>query len=70
MPRTARDQSATGIYHVMIRGINRQDIFETPEDYRKFIETLASLREAAMGTGTEVNPESWTQLKGSNETYI
>ena len=24
----------------MIRGINRQDIFETPEDYRKFIETL------------------------------
>ena len=45
MPRTAKDQSATGIYHVMIRGINRQDIFETPEDYRKFIETLASLRE-------------------------
>ncbi len=40
MPRTARDQSATGIYHVMIRGINRQDIFEAPEDYRKFIETL------------------------------
>ena len=35
MPRTARDQSATGIYHVMIRGINRQDIFEAPEDYRK-----------------------------------
>ena len=32
MPRTARDQSATGIYHVMIRGINRQDIFEAPED--------------------------------------
>ena len=29
----------------MIRGINRQDIFETPEDYRTFIETLASLRE-------------------------
>ena len=26
MPRTARDQSATGIYHVMIRGINRQDM--------------------------------------------
>ena len=39
MPRKAREESATGIYHVMIRGINRQDIFETPEDYRKFIET-------------------------------
>ena len=23
-----------------------------------------------IGTGGEVNPESWTQLKGSNETYI
>ena len=33
------------IYHVMIRGINRQDIFDAPEDYRKFIETLASLKE-------------------------
>ena len=22
------------------------------------------------GTGTEVNPESWTQLKGSNEKRI
>ena len=22
------------------------------------------------GTGTEVNPESWTQLKGSNEKGI
>ena len=45
MPRTAREQSATGIYHVMIRGINRQDIFEDTEDYRKFIEVLVSLRE-------------------------
>jgi hypothetical protein len=24
--------------------------------------------QVVMGTGTEVNPESWTQLKGSNET--
>ena len=32
MPRKARDQSATGIYHVMIRGINRQDIFEATLD--------------------------------------
>lgn len=45
MPRTAREQSATGIYHVMIRGINRQDIFEDTEDHRQFIEVLASLRE-------------------------
>ena len=45
MPRTARKQSDTGIYHVMIRGINRQDIFDEPEDYQMFIKTLASLRD-------------------------
>ena len=27
MPRTGRKHSGTGIYHVMLRGINRQDIF-------------------------------------------
>ena len=32
MPRQERLQSATGIYHVMLRGINRQDIFEDDED--------------------------------------
>jgi hypothetical protein len=33
MPRIGREQSVTGIYHVMLRGINRQDIFEEAEDY-------------------------------------
>ncbi len=32
MPRKAREQSKTNIYHVMIRGINRQTIFEDNED--------------------------------------
>ena len=32
MPRTGRKHSATGIYHVMLRGINRQDIFEEPHE--------------------------------------
>ena len=33
MPRQARKLSRTGVYHVMLRGINRQDIFEDDEDY-------------------------------------
>ena len=37
MPRQARKTSGTGIYHVMLRGINRQDIFEDDEDYMKFL---------------------------------
>jgi hypothetical protein len=28
MPRRARKTRSTGIYYVMLRGINRQDIFE------------------------------------------
>ena len=37
MPRRLREHSVTGIYHVMLRGINRQDIFECPNDYFLFI---------------------------------
>ena len=37
MTRRPRSNSATGIHHVMLRGINRQIIFEDDEDYRKFL---------------------------------
>lgn len=45
MPRIGRLKSGTGIYHVMLRGINRQDIFEEPEDYWAFIKILAAVQE-------------------------
>ena len=37
MPRNARQKSTTDVYHVMLRGINRQSIFEDEEDYRRFL---------------------------------
>ena len=40
MPRQARVSSGTGIYHVMMRGINHQNIFEEQEDYYQFLNTL------------------------------
>jgi len=40
MPRNARKKSVSGIYHVMLRGINRQVIFEDNEDRSKFIQVL------------------------------
>lgn len=40
MPRQAREKSCTRIYHIMMRGINRQTIFEDDEDRVKFIETI------------------------------
>ena len=43
MPRQPRTSSGTGIYHVMLRGINRQDIFEEQEDYQQFLIRLHNL---------------------------
>ena len=43
MARPLRVISSTGIYHVMLRGINRQIIFEFPIDYLKFIDLLYSM---------------------------
>ena len=40
MPREARIKSESGIYHVMVRGINRQTIFEDDEDCEKYLQCL------------------------------
>lgn len=40
MPRQARELSQSGIYHIMIRGINRQNIFEDDEDRERLINTI------------------------------
>ena len=45
MARSAREKSASGIYHVMVRGINRQDIFFDDEDYQRFLETMKRVKE-------------------------
>jgi REP element-mobilizing transposase RayT len=44
MPRVARIKSKSKIYHIMIRGINQQNIFSVDEDYKKFIAILAKYR--------------------------
>lgn len=45
MPRSARKKSNSGIYHIMLRGINRQQIFEDEEDNQHFLETLLKYKE-------------------------
>ncbi len=45
MPRTSRIKSKSGIYHVVMRGINRQIIFGDEEDNLKFIQTLQKYKE-------------------------
>lgn len=45
MPRTARIKSESGIYHIIMRGINRQILFEDEEDCTKFIQVLQRYKE-------------------------
>jgi putative transposase len=40
MSRCAREKSKSGIYHIIIRGINRQSLFEDDEDREKLISIL------------------------------
>ena len=47
MPRVARRMSGSKIYHVMLRGLNRQTIFEDDEDYRFFLSVLDTCRESS-----------------------
>lgn len=60
MPRQPRTESGTGIFHVMMRGINHQNIFEDEEDNYQFINTLDRMR---VRYDDEGNP------CGSNCTY-
>ncbi len=41
MPRVARRKSESNIYHVMVRGINQQNIFVDEEDNLKYLDLLA-----------------------------
>jgi REP element-mobilizing transposase RayT len=45
MPRTSRVGSKTGIYHVLTRGINRQDIFIDDEDKSSYLDRLSRYKE-------------------------
>ena len=44
MARQARQKSESGIYHVMLRGINHQRIFEDEEDAAKFMDLLSNYK--------------------------
>ncbi|MBR5066626.1 MAG: transposase [Lachnospiraceae bacterium] len=40
MPRVAREKSITGFYHVMVRGVGKQIIFEEANDYYFYLKML------------------------------
>ena len=60
MPRQGRIQSGTGVYHVMMRGINRQQIFESEEDNRHMLYILSNLHLQYSPEGTPLSSPTCT----------
>ncbi len=44
MPRQARIKSSTGIYHCILRGVDKRDIFLDEQDRHKFMNVLKELK--------------------------
>jgi len=44
LSRKAREKSRTGLYHVIFRGVSRQNIFEESNDFEKLIEILKAVK--------------------------
>ena len=65
MPRKGRETSSTGIYHVMLRGINRQDIFEGSEDYKS---QSHDLRDVMIEIGS--GPRQMSRISGMSYNII
>jgi REP element-mobilizing transposase RayT len=47
MARYARRKSESGIFHIMLRGINKQSIFEDNEDRERFLNTIERYRKVS-----------------------
>ena len=45
MSRLARAISESGVYHVLFRGVNQQNIFEEESDFIKLKETIATVKQ-------------------------
>lgn len=43
MPRAARSRSNSGIYHIVLRGINKQEIFHDSHDYLQFLKIIKTV---------------------------
>lgn len=47
MPRHARQLADSGIYHVMLRGVNRDSIFLEDDDFERFLQILAITKDTS-----------------------
>lgn len=55
MAREAREISSIGVYHTILRGVNKQQIFECTEDYEHFVRIL----QRQCGLPVDTRPSSY-----------
>jgi len=70
MPRQARQASGTGIFHVMMRGINHQNIFVEQEDYYQFLNTLDMMALLIELKGKRASLRQLERLTGISKSMI
>lgn len=46
MPRKKRQESPTGVYHWIVRGMNKKDLFHRKEDYQRFRDLIVEYKTA------------------------
>lgn len=62
MPRKKRAKAKSGIYHVMLRGINKQNVFLDDDDYMTMMRCLADLHLKRDGLGKIVSKSECSVL--------
>lgn len=62
MPRKKRAKAESGIYHVMLRGINKQNVFLDDDDYMTMMRCLADLHLKRDGLGKIVSKSECSVL--------
>ncbi len=56
MARKLRSVSDSGVYHVILRGVNKQDIFESDKDFLKFLGLMERVAFPVDETGQRIPP--------------
>ena len=81
MPRSARMDIPGALHHIMVRGINRADIFKDQQDKTQFLERLGEFEVGESkyappgGTGKTRKDRPWAQYghnrkRGGIDTWV
>lgn len=70
MSRQARTESGTGVYHAILRGVNKQQIFECDEDYAHFVRIFLVNAELQSVPVPRKSTKNQTNLQNVTATYM